>query len=190
LSSLNLCLCPRIRPVQADVAPARQTRRLGFRLPGLVAPGGACLVWRQDRGTHSSLSGELPERRDKGAKCPRAASWDRGTAYGAVHQPAPVGQPRSWSEGCEATALTQEGLYLLNRTVTGWIEEELALGKWRRSRPPAKPPSPPWFCPPRPGLLLFQPRRARARNTIPGLSLPLRLVRGLPVLFGCFILVN
>jgi hypothetical protein len=101
---------------------------LGFRLPALVAPGGACLVRRQDRGTHSSLSSELPERRHKGAKCPRQRpKIEELFTELCTNQRRSVNRvagPRA----AKPLTLTQEGLYLLNRRVTGWIEEELALG--------------------------------------------------------------
>ncbi|MDE3159509.1 MAG: hypothetical protein KGM92_12140 [Acidobacteriota bacterium] len=101
---------------------------MGFRLPALVAPGGACLVWRQDRGTHSCLSSELPQRRHKGAKCPRQPL--------GIEEPLTelcTNQRRSVNcvpgpRAAKPLTLRQEGLYLLNRSVTGWIEEELALG--------------------------------------------------------------
>jgi len=97
-------------------------------LPALVAPGGACLVWRQDRGSHSCLSSELPERRHKGAKCPRQRPGiEELLTELCTNQRRSVNRvPRSRT--AKPLTLTQEGLYLLNRTVTGWIEEELALG--------------------------------------------------------------
>lgn len=110
------------------MAPTRHTRRLGFRLPALVAPGGACLVWRQDRGTHSYLSSELPQRRHKGAKYPRQPPGiEEPLAELCTNQRRSVNRvagPRA----AKPLTLRQEGLYLLNRSVTGWIEEELALG--------------------------------------------------------------
>lgn len=91
---------------------------------------------------------------------------------------------------CETTALTQEGLYLLNLTVTGRIEEELPPGNGEEVAPLRSLPH----------LLISAGDRdccssktvERAPEHTPRL-LSLRLVRvgcGLPVLSGCFILVN